>query len=91
VAARQAGCLRHEGVFTLGEIKGHAQRVLAVAASMKSADQARAAYNRLIARSSQLVDETERYYRDYLANTQLSCPCPTRICSRLTTGPASAW
>ena len=62
-------------VFTLGEIKGHAQRVLAVAASMKSADEAQAAYNRLIARSGQLVDQAERYYRDYLANTiELSLP-----------------
>ena len=49
--------------------------MLAVAASMKSADEARAAYNRLIAHSGQLVEETERYYRDYLANTiELSLP-----------------
>lgn len=62
-------------VFTLGEIKGHAQRVLALAASMKSADEALAAYHRLIARSGQLVQETERYYRDYLRNTiELSLP-----------------
>ncbi len=62
-------------VFTLGEIKGNARRVLAVAASMKSADEARAAYNRLIAHSGQLVEETGRYYRDYLANTiELSVP-----------------
>jgi hypothetical protein len=39
------------------------------------ADEALAAYNRLIARSGQLVEETERYYRDYLANTiELSLP-----------------
>jgi glycogen debranching enzyme len=62
-------------VFTLGEIKGHAQRVLALAASMKSADEALAAYHRLIARSGRLVEDTERYYRDYLANTiELSLP-----------------
>ncbi len=62
-------------VFTLGEIKGHSRRVLAVAASMKSADEAQAAYNRLIAQSAQLVDQTERYYRDYLAHTiELSLP-----------------
>ena len=62
-------------VFTLGEIKGHAQRVLAVAASMNSADEARAVYNRLIAHSGQIVDQTESYYRDYLANTiELSLP-----------------
>ena len=62
-------------VFTLGEMRGRAQRVLAVAASMKSADEAEAAYHRLIARSGQLVDETERHYRDYLANTiELALP-----------------
>jgi glycogen debranching enzyme len=62
-------------VFTLGEIKGHAQRVLAVAASMKSTDEALAAWRRLIARSGTLADETSRYYRDYLANTvELSLP-----------------
>jgi glycogen debranching enzyme len=62
-------------VFTLGEIKGHAQRVLAIAASMKSPDEALAAYNRLIARSGRLAADTEGYYRAYLANTiQLSLP-----------------
>jgi glycogen debranching enzyme len=62
-------------VFSLGEIKGRAQRVLALAASMKSADEALATYNRLISRSGQLAEETERYYRDYLANTvELSLP-----------------
>jgi GH15 family glucan-1,4-alpha-glucosidase len=62
-------------VFTLGEIRGRAQRVLALAASMKSADEAQAAYNRLLARSGQLADETERYYQDYLANTvELALP-----------------
>jgi glycogen debranching enzyme len=62
-------------VFTLGEIEGRAQRVLAVAASMKSPDEALAAYNRLIARAGQLAEDTERYYRDYLTNTiQLSLP-----------------
>ncbi|HXM43026.1 MAG TPA: hypothetical protein VN924_17360 [Bryobacteraceae bacterium] len=62
-------------MFTLGEIKGHAQRALAVAASMKSPDEALAAYNRLIARSGRLAADTEGYYRAYLANTiQLSLP-----------------
>jgi len=62
-------------VFTLGEIRGHAQRVLALAASMKSSDEARAVYSRLIARGGHVVDETERYYRDYLVHTiELSLP-----------------
>jgi len=56
-------------VFSLGVIKGQAERVLAVAASMKSGDEAVAAYRRLIARAGPLLEETERHYRDYLANT----------------------
>ena len=62
-------------VFTLGEIKGHGERMLAVAASMKSPGEALETYNRLIARSGRIVDETERFYRDYLLNTiDLSLP-----------------
>jgi glycogen debranching enzyme len=65
----------NHAVFSLGEIKGHAQRILAVAASMKSRDEAEAAYHRLIARAGGLVEQTGQYYRDYLANTiALSLP-----------------
>jgi glycogen debranching enzyme len=72
--ATNYGAATH-AVFTLGEVRGHAQRVLALAASMKSADEALATYSRLIARSARLVEETERYYRDYLAKTvELSLP-----------------
>ena len=56
-------------VFTLGEIKGHAERVLAVAASMKSPADAVASYRRIIGRSRSLAEETARYYQDYLAKT----------------------
>lgn len=66
----------HE-TFTLGEINGHAQRVLALAASMKSADDALAAYHHLIAQSGTLVEAAERYYRDYLSKTvELALPDP---------------
>jgi len=58
-----------DSVFTLGSIQGHAERVLALAGSMKSGNEALAAYRRLIAHSGQLLEETERHYRDYLANT----------------------
>ncbi len=62
-------------VFTLGELRGHAQRVLAVAASMKSSTDALAAYRRLIARAAALPEETARYYRDYLDRTvQVTLP-----------------
>lgn len=64
----------HE-TFTLGEIKGHAQRVLALAASMKSAAEAEAAYKQLLTRGSRVVEDSERYYHDYLSNTvELSLP-----------------
>jgi GH15 family glucan-1,4-alpha-glucosidase len=64
-------------VFTLGEMKGHASRVLAVAASMKSPAEALAGWRRLIARSGSVVEETARYYREYLAHTiELSLPDP---------------
>jgi glycogen debranching enzyme len=56
-------------VFTLGTIKGHAERVLAVAASMQSAAEALAAYRRLLARAPRVLSETESYYRGYLTNT----------------------
>lgn len=56
-------------VFTLGEIKGRAQRVLAFAASMKSEGEALSAWRRLVANPGRLLDEAERYYQTYLANT----------------------
>jgi len=56
-------------VFTLGEIHGHAQRTLALAASMKSSNEALAAYRRILARGAALAAETDRHYLDYLAQT----------------------
>ena len=45
--------------------------------ALRSSGEALAAYHRLIARSGQIVEETERFYRDYLANTiELSLPDP---------------
>lgn len=55
--------------FTLGTVNGHAERVLALAGSMKSKDEALAAYDALIAHPKQLVDESEKHYAAYLANT----------------------
>ena len=55
--------------FTLGSVTGHGQRVLAVAGSMKSRDDALAVYRALLARHDQVIEETERHYHDYLANT----------------------
>jgi len=63
--------------FTLGTVKGKAERLMAVAASMKSDAEAMAAYRRLIADAGQLQTETEQFYRDYLAKgVQLDLPDP---------------
>lgn len=55
--------------FTLGTIDGRGTRTLALAGSMKSRDEALAAYRRVLTSPSRMIDENERYYRDYLANT----------------------
>ena len=55
--------------FTLGTVEGHATRTLALAGSMKSRDEALAAYRQILADPRQVVERAERHYRDYLANT----------------------
>lgn len=61
--------------FTLGTVKGKAERVMAVAASMKSENDALETYHRLAARPAQLQEEAETFYRDYLAKgVQLDLP-----------------
>ena len=62
-------------VLSLGTIRGTAERVIAVTASLKSREEALAAYRDLTGRAGALIDETEHFYRDYLANTvQLRLP-----------------
>jgi len=62
-------------VFTLGTVNGHAERTIALAGSMKSRDDALAAYRQLLAHPHQTVEATERHYREYLADTvELSLP-----------------
>ena len=79
-----------EATFTLGTVHGTAERTIAIAASLKSLDEALAAYRDLIARPAALVDETARFYRDYLAGT-VGLRLPDRASNRLMTGRASAW
>ncbi len=55
--------------FSLGAVTGHAQRVLALAGSMRSRDAALTEYKRLLDRSREFVEETERHYNDYLTQT----------------------
>lgn len=55
--------------FTLGTVAGHATRTLALAGSVKSRDEALAAYRQILADPGQLIERAERHYRDYLANT----------------------
>ena len=63
--------------FTLGTIHGQAERAIGIAASLKSLDEALATYRDLTARPAGLIDDTERFYRDYLAGTvSLQLPDP---------------
>lgn len=62
-------------VFTLGSIDGHGERVIALAGSMKSRDEALSSYRRLIADPHHVIAQAEQRFRDYLANTvQLELP-----------------
>jgi glycogen debranching enzyme len=58
-----------ETAFTIGTIQGHAERTIAIAASLKSREEALAAWRDLTARPAELIDQTDRYYRDYLGRT----------------------
>ena len=55
--------------FTLGPVEGHAERVVAIAASMKSRDEALSTYKSLLAERDRAADDVRREYADYLANT----------------------
>jgi glycogen debranching enzyme len=66
-----------ETVLTLGTLHGQTERTIAIAASLKNLDDALAAYRDLTAHPADLIAETERFYRDYLANTvSLRLPDP---------------
>lgn len=58
-----------ETTFTLGTVRGSAERVIAVAASVKSLDEALAAWRELTARPAALIEETARFYSGYLERT----------------------
>lgn len=55
--------------FTLGSINGRGERRLALAGSIKSRDEAVAAWRRLIAEPVRVADEAERFYSQYLSRT----------------------
>ncbi|HUB77277.1 MAG TPA: hypothetical protein VMB03_00705 [Bryobacteraceae bacterium] len=58
-----------ETEFTMGTISGHVERAIAIAASLKSSDEALAAYGDLTAHPADLIAATDRFYGDYLAGT----------------------
>jgi glycogen debranching enzyme len=67
-----------EATFTLGTVRGTAERVIGIAASVKSADEALAAYRNLTEHAGDLIRDTARFYNDYLAGTVgLRLPDPT--------------
>lgn len=56
-------------VLSLGSVNGSARRIIGIAGSIRSRADALAAYRRLITDPRRVIDETERYYREYLART----------------------
>jgi GH15 family glucan-1,4-alpha-glucosidase len=61
--------------FTLGTVNGRATRVIALAGSMKSRDEAVATWKRLVAGADKIADEAARYYEGYLDRTvELNLP-----------------
>lgn len=56
-------------VFTLGTITGTRERWLALAGSVRSRDEALAAYKRLIAAGPKVLADADAYYRAYLDRT----------------------
>jgi glycogen debranching enzyme len=55
--------------FSLGAITGHAVRVVAIAASMKSREAAVSTFTSLAVEPQRAIDEAERQYAEYLSNT----------------------
>ena len=55
--------------LTLGSVTGHAERLIAVAGSVKSRADALAAYRQLLSQAPTLESATAKHFDDYLANT----------------------
>ncbi len=55
--------------FTLGTVRGRAHRVLAIAGSVKSRDDALASWRRMLGSAANMADQTEKYYNSYLVRT----------------------
>ncbi len=61
--------------FTLGTMRGNAERVIAIAASFDSRDDLAATYRAITADSAKTIADTEKFYEGYLNRTvQLSLP-----------------
>ena len=61
--------------FSLGAVKGRAERLIAISGSVKSRQEALDSWRSLIANAKRLMQETERYYERYLNQTvQLDLP-----------------
>jgi len=58
-----------ETTLTLGTVRGHGERTIALAGSMKSFDESLAEYRGLISHAGESVRATSDYFRSYLANT----------------------
>lgn len=58
-----------DSAFTLGTVSGHAERVIAIAASFRSREELAATYRALTADPARTVAATEKFYEDYLDGT----------------------
>jgi len=64
-----------DSAFSLGTVKGHAARTIAIAGSLQSHQDAIAAYRALTAHPADTLAATEKFYEDYLDRTvALSLP-----------------
>ncbi|MGI8742350.1 MAG: amylo-alpha-1,6-glucosidase [Bryobacteraceae bacterium] len=56
-------------IFTLGTVQGRVQRLLAIAGSGRSRDDALSVWHQVIAGGSRIAAETDKYYDGYLTRT----------------------
>jgi glycogen debranching enzyme len=55
--------------FTLGTVRGHAERAIVIAGSLESQQEAEAAYRALAANPAAALGAAEKFYQDYLDRT----------------------
>ncbi len=65
----------NETSFSFGILNGHAEKTIVIAGSLESRDKAQQIARQILADPRRMAEDTERYYRDYLAKSvQLQLP-----------------